>query len=139
MRPDARRRCRRVTRDVRRERSVSLIIEPVKRCCAQGAIAAAYCAVPCKDGGTRLAIPPCGRCYRQCEGAQQRPTLRAHFVGAARGVTSDNPSREDDMRRFLPLFALCVLGLVADSQAARADITYPWCAQYGRRGGRNCG
>ena len=43
------------------------------------------------------------------------------------------------MRRFLPLLALCLLGFMADIQAARAEITYPWCAQYGRRGGRNCG
>ena len=45
------------------------------------------------------------------------------------------------MRRILPLLALALLALVADTQASRADITYPWCAQYGggRGGSRNCG
>jgi hypothetical protein len=45
------------------------------------------------------------------------------------------------MRSILVL-GFSVLALVAGSQASRADITYPWCAQYGgggNGGGRNCG
>ena len=40
------------------------------------------------------------------------------------------------------LLALSVLGLFTTIEPARAEITYPWCAQYGGRdggGGRNCG
>lgn len=45
------------------------------------------------------------------------------------------------MRRILPVMVLAVLAL-ATSSASRAEITYPWCAQYGGGfdgGGRNCG
>ena len=42
------------------------------------------------------------------------------------------------MRSILVL-ALGLLALIADGAPAGADITYPWCAQYGGRGGRNCG
>jgi Protein of unknown function (DUF3551) len=42
------------------------------------------------------------------------------------------------MRRFSPILALGVLLLADASIAARAEITYPWCAQYARDG-RNCG
>ena len=42
--------------------------------------------------------------------------------------------------RIMPLaFGLAALGLVASIPAANAEITYPWCAQYGDRGMRNCG
>jgi hypothetical protein len=45
------------------------------------------------------------------------------------------------MRVFL--LALSLLGLTATFEPAKAEITYPWCAQYGGRsgngGGRNCG
>ena len=41
------------------------------------------------------------------------------------------------------LVALSLLGLTAAFEPASAEITYPWCAQYGGRGGdgggRNCG
>jgi Protein of unknown function (DUF3551) len=44
------------------------------------------------------------------------------------------------MQRFLPILALSVLAVLTGSAPSRADITYPWCAQYGGdRGGRNCG
>ena len=48
------------------------------------------------------------------------------------------------MRRILAVLALCALAglaLVASDEPSRADITYPWCAQYGggRGGSRNCG
>ena len=47
------------------------------------------------------------------------------------------------MRHILPVLALCVLGIVGMSEPASAEITYPWCAQYGGGrgdgGGRNCG
>jgi len=45
------------------------------------------------------------------------------------------------MRSILPILALFVLGLLASSEPSSAEITYPWCAQYGGRdgGGRNCG
>jgi hypothetical protein len=46
------------------------------------------------------------------------------------------------MRRVVPILALCLMGLIADSESSRADyITYPWCAQMGggRGGSRNCG
>jgi Protein of unknown function (DUF3551) len=34
---------------------------------------------------------------------------------------------------------LTFIGLVAGALPAGAEITYPWCAQYGDRGTRNCG
>jgi hypothetical protein len=46
------------------------------------------------------------------------------------------------MRTILPVLALALLGLVASAQQGRAEITYPWCAQYSAGmdgGGRNCG
>ena len=45
------------------------------------------------------------------------------------------------MRSILLILAVCVLGLLASSGPSSAEITYPWCAQYGggRGGGRNCG
>jgi len=44
------------------------------------------------------------------------------------------------MRTFL-LIATTALGLWAGSEPSRAEITYPWCAQYAGAGigGRNCG
>jgi len=45
------------------------------------------------------------------------------------------------MRSILVL-GFSVLALVAGGGASRAEITYPWCAQYGTGmdgGGRNCG
>jgi hypothetical protein len=36
--------------------------------------------------------------------------------------------------------AMIALGLLMGVHPARAEITYPWCAQYGDRdGARNCG
>ena len=46
------------------------------------------------------------------------------------------------MRRILTVLALSWLALAGDMAPASADfVTYPWCAQYGGRGGggRNCG
>jgi hypothetical protein len=47
------------------------------------------------------------------------------------------------MRYILPVLALCVLGIAGTGEPANAEITYPWCAQYGGGrgggGGRNCG
>ncbi|MFL5095228.1 MAG: DUF3551 domain-containing protein [Xanthobacteraceae bacterium] len=47
------------------------------------------------------------------------------------------------MRHILSVLALCILGIAATSEPASAEITYPWCAQYGSGrdggGGRNCG
>ncbi len=45
------------------------------------------------------------------------------------------------MKRILPIVALSVLAVLAGGEQSRAEITYPWCAQYGggRGGGRNCG
>ena len=44
------------------------------------------------------------------------------------------------MRTVLSAFAVVALGLVASMALAKAEITYPWCAQYGDRdGARNCG
>jgi hypothetical protein len=38
------------------------------------------------------------------------------------------------------LLAMSLLGLTATVEPASAEITYPWCVQYGSRGGgRNCG
>jgi len=42
----------------------------------------------------------------------------------------------------IPVLALAGLALAVTSSASRAEITYPWCAQYGGGfdgGGRNCG
>jgi len=46
------------------------------------------------------------------------------------------------MRRIVLVLAAGMLALLAGGTAGRADITYPWCAQYGAGrdgGGRNCG
>jgi hypothetical protein len=44
------------------------------------------------------------------------------------------------MRMIAAVLALTVLGLLMGVDSARAEITYPWCAQYGDRdGARNCG
>jgi hypothetical protein len=46
------------------------------------------------------------------------------------------------MQRFLLAFGLATLPLLAASEPSRAEITYPWCAQYGGGldgGARNCG
>ena len=44
------------------------------------------------------------------------------------------------MRMISAALAITVLGLFVGVPSARAEITYPWCAQYGDRdGARNCG
>jgi uncharacterized protein DUF3551 len=47
------------------------------------------------------------------------------------------------MRGMLSILALSALAFLAGNDAGRAEITYPWCAQYGGGGqdggGRNCG
>jgi hypothetical protein len=46
------------------------------------------------------------------------------------------------MQRILAVLALGGLALLTASEPSRAEITYPWCAQYGGGldgGGRNCG
>jgi hypothetical protein len=46
------------------------------------------------------------------------------------------------MRSMLFVLGLSIVGLLAGNDASRAEITYPWCAQYGAGldgGGRNCG
>jgi Protein of unknown function (DUF3551) len=44
------------------------------------------------------------------------------------------------MRMIMAALALAGAGLLIQTPAARAEITYPWCAQYGEQGGaRNCG
>jgi hypothetical protein len=49
--------------------------------------------------------------------------------------------REVDMKPILTILAVSVLALLGSSGASRAEITYPWCAEYGGwdGGGRNCG
>ena len=44
-------------------------------------------------------------------------------------------------RLSLTLFAVLAVAMVATSPRSAAAIEYPWCAQYGGRGGggRNCG
>ena len=42
------------------------------------------------------------------------------------------------MRSTLAVLALTAAGLVTSTAASKAEITYPWCAQY-MRDGRNCG
>jgi hypothetical protein len=45
------------------------------------------------------------------------------------------------MRRILTVLALSLLCLMPGAETSQAEITYPWCAQYGggRGGSRNCG
>ena len=43
------------------------------------------------------------------------------------------------MRSVLTLVTLSLLGPMAAGAPAQAEITYPWCAQYGGRAGKNCG
>jgi hypothetical protein len=42
------------------------------------------------------------------------------------------------MRTILTVLSFSLLALIAGSGSAMAEITYPWCGQYGRDG-RNCG
>ncbi len=42
------------------------------------------------------------------------------------------------MRSALALLALAAAGLLTSADVSKAEITYPWCAQY-MRDGRNCG
>jgi hypothetical protein len=46
------------------------------------------------------------------------------------------------MRGMALITLTLAFGLLAGTQPSRAEITYPWCAQYGAGmdgGGRNCG
>jgi Protein of unknown function (DUF3551) len=44
------------------------------------------------------------------------------------------------MRTILAALALAALGLAGGGAPGHAEITYPWCAQYGEQSGaRNCG
>ena len=45
------------------------------------------------------------------------------------------------MQRILTVLALAGLTVLAWGEPGRAEITYPWCAQFGGRDGgeRNCG
>jgi uncharacterized protein DUF3551 len=45
------------------------------------------------------------------------------------------------MRTLLLIAAASAFALAAGAEPSRAEITYPWCAQYGGfdTGGRNCG
>ena len=45
------------------------------------------------------------------------------------------------MRILLAATAIAMLGVLLGGAPSRAEILYPWCAQYGGgdRGGRNCG
>ena len=47
------------------------------------------------------------------------------------------------MRAILVTTAVALVGMLANVAPVRAEITYPWCAQYGGGGmdggGRNCG
>ena len=43
------------------------------------------------------------------------------------------------MRPFLAALTFAALGLVMGAKPSRAEITYPWCAQYGMQGTSNCG
>jgi hypothetical protein len=44
------------------------------------------------------------------------------------------------MRMILAAVAFTAIGLTVSAVPSYAEITYPWCAQYGdRSGGRNCG
>jgi hypothetical protein len=58
---------------------------------------------------------------------------------AVREITRDH--REVTMRSMLTAAAIAMLVVLIGSQPVSAEITYPWCAQYGGgdRGGRNCG
>jgi len=41
--------------------------------------------------------------------------------------------------RAIHVLLTATLGLLTGHTAAKAEIAYPWCAQYGSLGGRNCG
>jgi uncharacterized protein DUF3551 len=45
------------------------------------------------------------------------------------------------MRSTFAILAFALLASLAGTEPSRAEITYPWCAQYGggRNGSRNCG
>ncbi len=44
------------------------------------------------------------------------------------------------MRKFIMPLALSAFAMLASVQPSSAEITYPWCAQYGgHNAGRNCG
>ena len=43
------------------------------------------------------------------------------------------------MQKSASVFFILVAVASMSATAARAGIEYPWCAEYGRGGGRNCG
>jgi Protein of unknown function (DUF3551) len=47
------------------------------------------------------------------------------------------------MKHILPILAVSLLALLSGTERSNAEITYPWCAEYGMGGlgggGRNCG
>lgn len=44
------------------------------------------------------------------------------------------------MRKFIAPMAISIFTVLASVQPSSAEITYPWCAQYGgHNAGRNCG
>jgi Protein of unknown function (DUF3551) len=49
--------------------------------------------------------------------------------------------KEHDMRAFIIPAAISVLTVLGSVEPSSAEVTYPFCAQYGggRGGGRNCG
>jgi len=43
------------------------------------------------------------------------------------------------MHTFIALFAITILGSLLGASPTQAEVTYPWCAQYGMQGTSNCG
>jgi hypothetical protein len=105
------------------------------------------CSPYCRTGDQmmRLDLWHLLRCARRSGIRRPLPATRRRTFRATADSTPTNYSaalgdhRERlDMRRILPVLVICLLELVASTEAIRAEITYPWCAQYARDG-RNCG
>jgi hypothetical protein len=43
------------------------------------------------------------------------------------------------MRMFLAVTACATVTVMAGAQPSRADVSYPWCAEYSMQGSSNCG
>src|SRR5947209_2653827 len=85
-------------------------------------------------GGTAAITRMCAPC---------RQAGRIGPPGLAYMVRVRNLARRTDMRPSLRMFLAVTAGatvtVMAGTQPSRADVAYPWCAEYSMQGSSNCG
>src|SRR5262249_35764519 len=84
-----------------------------------------------------------GRADTLLEGLAASPYFSARDCPTGRKIVRaagfNPPTRAEVIMRAIHVLLTATLGLLTGHTAAKAEITYPWCAQYGSLGGRNCG